>query len=326
LWEGGGALNPYPDYDSPDAIILSDLHIRASTPRCRTDDFIRAQQNKYDWIHGLRTHFNDPPILCAGDIFNKWNPTPYEISLALEWIPKGTICVPGNHDLPAHNIERIEKSGLYALWMADHVILPIPGRNTGITLDDHPFTIGGFDVFCFPFKEPFKPAPKWGGPRKKIALVHHFVYKGRKPFPGADTGVSSLMKNLPGYDLIITGDNHIPFDHIQGDQILLNPGSITRTSAAQIEHIPRVYLWWAEENAFEWIPIPVEGNVISREHIEEVEIRDQRISAFIEKLGGDGIVDIEMSFERNVKNFLSREKITPIVKKKIQYAMEEGGE
>ena len=53
-----------------DAILAADLHIRADTPLCRTDDYINAQWNKLNFIFDL-CQKNDCPLLVAGDIGNK---------------------------------------------------------------------------------------------------------------------------------------------------------------------------------------------------------------------------------------------------------------
>ena len=85
-------------------------------------------------------------------------------------------------------------------------------------------------------------------------------------------------------------------------------------------HKPRVYLWFAEENRVQPIYLPIQEDVISREHIEVKEKRDARIDAFISKLDGDW--EAEMSFEDNLEAFFQANKIRQSVKDIIYKALE----
>ncbi len=60
-------------------------------------------------------------------------------------------------------------------------------------------------------------------------------------------------------------------------------------------------LWYAEDNVIEWVPLPMQKGVISRDHITKVEERDKRIHAFITQLSED--CDVELSFEKNLERF-----------------------
>jgi hypothetical protein len=54
----------------------------------------------------------------------------------------------------------------------------------------------------------------------KILLWHRLTCLKQQPWPGADAEVApSLKKNLDGYGLVITGDNHQQF----ADSWLVNP-------------------------------------------------------------------------------------------------------
>jgi hypothetical protein len=62
-----------------------------------------------------------------------------------------------------------------------------------------------------------------------------------------------------------------------------------------------VFLWYAETNTVKQVFLPIEEGVVSREHLVVKEERDQRIDAFIEKLGGE--YSISLSFEDNLESF-----------------------
>lgn len=292
--------------NKPDAILTADWHLRSDNPICRTDDFIKAQFKKVRFIKRLQNEHNCP-VLCAGDIFNHWKPSPRLLSKTMKYMPGNMVCIAGNHDLPAHSLERIDESGFNVLDEADYINYEPAALEFNFSLHVHHFGT-----------EYIKPGEKWPGMRR-VALIHEYVYKGRKPFPGQLTGVTALMKKLKGYDLIVVGDNHVPFVHRAENQLVVNSGSLTRQTADQIKHRPRVYLWYAKTNTVKPVYIPIEKNVITRTHIKKDKERDSRIEAFITAL--ETGCEIHLQFEKNIENVL-RTLDNKAVKQKIVQAME----
>jgi hypothetical protein len=88
--------------------------------------------------------------------------------------------------------------------------------------------------------------------------------------------------------------------------------------ADEVDYQPRVYLWYAKENTVEPVYLPIKKDVISREHLEQKERRDQRIDAFISQLNN---WEIDISFEENLKRAEQtnrfRESVMEIVYKAI---------
>ena len=99
----------------------------------------------------------------------------------------------------------------------------------------------------------------------------------------------------------------MPFVIEDEGRLLVNPGSLMRTTAAQIDHKPRVYLYYAEDNTVEPIFIPIAEGCITREHIDITEHRDGRIDAFISRLSDE--VEIGLSFEHNLESHFSKNRI-----------------
>ena len=256
-----------------DAILVADLHLRTDTPICRNDDFVETQDRKLYEVYSLHKKYKCP-ILVAGDVSNRWKETPYSISYMLSRLNgMDLIGVPGNHDLPAHNLKRINESAYWTLVSAnfledisDGEVYPVP---------DH-----GYEIYGFPYGTKLQSVTRKKGLRK-VALVHHYVYKGRKPFPGQLTRVTALMDQLKGFDLILTGDNHLPFTHKRGRQILVNPGSFTRQKADQINHRPRIYLWNAESNQIKVHYLKIDKKAVSNAHRILEKERDEKIAKFV---------------------------------------------
>jgi DNA repair exonuclease SbcCD nuclease subunit len=106
-----------------DAILTADLHLSLRTPIARTDDYPEAQKRKLQFIQELSYKNNFCPILCSGDIFDRWNSTAELCSWAFDNLPKNIIAIPGNHDLPLHSLDQYKKSSLYLLDTVQKIIV-----------------------------------------------------------------------------------------------------------------------------------------------------------------------------------------------------------
>jgi len=87
---------------------------------------------------------------------------------------------------------------------------------------------------------------------------------------------------------------------------LVNPGSLSRQRASET-HLPRVYLYNAESNTVEPVYIPIEDNVISREHLVKEEQRNDRIDSFVSQLSENW--KASLSFEDNLQKFEKKNKV-----------------
>jgi len=282
----------------PNAILCSDFHLREDTPICRADNFWETQWRKVDFVSDLQKQYNCP-VLHAGDLFHRWKPSPYLLSATMEHLPNKFYTIYGQHDLPQHNLELKYKSGIYVLEKAGKLE----------TMD-----------YCSWGQKPKDISSILCGTKEqKILVWHNFTYMGKEPFPGAKGRAHVLLEKHKQFDLIVTGDNHQSF-HVLGlnGNLLVNPGCLTRQRAN--EEMPKVYLWYAETNTVEAIEVPAKRGVVTREHIEKVEERDERIEAFISRLEMEW--DKALSFEENMKNFFETNRVRKEVKSIIHKAME----
>lgn len=281
-----------------DAILCGDLHLRETIPVCRTDDFESAMWKKLDFISDLQKE-HDCPVLCSGDLFHHWKPSPELLSKTSAHLPNNFICVYGQHDLPQHNLELSYKSGLYNLMTNGKTAIPKDGS--------WGWEPKGEKGFIFKDME--------------IIIWHHFAYKGKIPWPGCTSSTAkTLLKKYPQYDLILLGDNHIPFTETYEGRLLVNPGSMMRQSANQMDYKPAVWLWYAKTNTVKPVYLPIEEGVISREHIEQIEKRDNRIEAFVSRLNTEW--DSDLSYEKNLELFFSKNRIQKNIKEIIIRSLE----
>lgn len=294
----------------PDAILTADWHIREDTPCCRKDDYEQAQWDKIEFIKELAEE-HKCPIFNSGDLLHRWKASPRLLFETLKRIPNEHYCIAGNHDLPQHNFELINRSGLGVLYECGW--LPFVCENTTTKLD-------GIQLHYFPWNIPFKPAPEDGWIH--VAIVHHMVYQGRrKPWPGCTSpSGKGLVSQLEGYDLIVSGDNHQAFTEKHGHTLLVNPGSMMRMTAAQIDHKPRVYLWYADENIVEPVYLPINEDAVVISHIEKALDVDARMDAFVAQLKDD--FELTLSFEKNVEIFMQQNETPKPVQDEVWAAVQ----
>lgn len=274
-----------PDLKNVSALLTADWHLRDTVPTCRTDDFWIAQWKKVAFVRELAERY-DCPVLHAGDLLDHWRSSPLLLSTAINQMPPKFWTVMGNHDLPQHNLEQSVKSGIRTLEAAEAINI-LPGCHMGQTpTRDHMLWIAN------------RPVLVW----------HEGVWKGEKPWPNC-TALQAIevLEQFPDFDLIVTGDFHTPcIEKLEG-RLLVNPGSLMRQTADQIDFKPRVYAWNAEENKATPIYLPIDPDAVSRDHLNKVKDRDTRIEAFVARLQGQWTVDL--NFEDNIKRFMTENEL-----------------
>lgn len=301
-------------FKKADLILSADWHLRepTSVPRCYVgENFYEDQWEDLRFIRGLQLQ-HDCPVVVSGDIFDHWKTSPQLLSDTINHLPDKVIVIYGNHDLPQHNLDIRHKCGLYTLIQSGRVTLP-----SSISHGEYPFLIQGCSWGM-------EPNNKQATSITNILMWHTMTYLDEEPFPGCTApNALSLLRKYKDYRLIVTGDNHTPFVEDYKGRLLVNPGSLNRQKASQIDYKPRVYLWYADTNTVRPVYIPIKEGVISREHIEDKEARNERITAYVERLNTTG--NVTMSYSENLQIFMDQNKVKKSVQKIIFKSLENAG-
>jgi DNA repair exonuclease SbcCD nuclease subunit len=287
----------------PDAILTGDWHLRDDIPICRNPEtFEEEQWSKVRFVKDLQQEFSCP-VWHSGDLFNHWKPSPYLLSKTMEFFPDQFYTIYGNHDLPQHNLELAEKCGINVLEKAGKTIV-LRGTHWGLLPSPDArikFVNKSIEKDCL--------------------IWHTMTYTGELPWPGCESPTAGkLLRKHPQYDLILTGHNHKPFWTKHEGRLLVNPGSLMRQAADQINYKPAVWLWYADSNTVEPVYLPINKQSVSNAHIEEKKARDERIDAFVEKLNTD--FKSKLSFEDSVDKLITKNKIKKSVKNIIYESLE----
>jgi DNA repair exonuclease SbcCD nuclease subunit len=304
-----------------DLVLVSDLHLTDSTPVSRIDDYQAAQIKKLKFLQELSEENNNCPVLCAGDVFDYWKASPWLCSMAYEYLPKKFICIPGQHDLPGHSLQEYERSALGLLEKANRIkVLKGDGLWFGsMFIVGAPF--GGLkSVHLSSTYDQDRPRQH----RRVIFMFHELVWPDTPPSWDKRGNVftsDSVLDDFGQYfPLILTGDNHQSFVREKNGSILVNPGSMMRINADQEDHKPKCYLYYAENNTVEAVDFPIEQDVHNREHLDSKKERDDRISAYIERMSRDW--EIGLSFKKNLEVFFTENHVPQKVREIIWQAME----
>lgn len=233
----------------PVAVCLSDIHLTERPPVARSaePDWLLAQKRALDEVDrvahkiGLNVHpmadSGRLPVIVAGDIFDRWNPSPRLLNWTIENLPR-CWAVPGQHDLRHHSYEDIEATGYWNLVLAEAINDIDPTclnlvEDSSLVLHSFPW---GFDL------EGNTAGINSG--ELYVAVVHHYVWDIGHGHPGAsrDDAADRIQEKLAGYDVIITGDNHKGFQTGR----LFNCGTLMRRKADEINYRPQVGILLAD--------------------------------------------------------------------------------
>jgi hypothetical protein len=175
---------------------------------------------------------HNAPILCAGDVFHRFNPPPELIHFAIKNVPK-MYAVPGQHDLP-HHVQKDLHRTAYGCLVEAGVIC-----NVKYGKPQHCY-VGDIRVHGFPWGTPITKLEKKETGVLDIALAHQFVWVKGKGYKGADpeAKIARRGKVIDSYDFAVFGDNHIPFKSGRA----VNNGTFMRRNATEVNQRPMVSL------------------------------------------------------------------------------------
>lgn len=257
------------------------------------------------------------PVLCAGDIFDRWNPTPELINFALEELPDGMFCIPGQHDLPYHRYEDIKKSGYWTLVVSGKVCNVTPNcpvaTSLGLRVHGYPW---GFPPTCLETPHDLLI---------EVALIHKYLWITGHNYPGApgENRLGRTRKSLGGYDVAIFGDNHQGFMVLGKENKcgIINNGTFLRRKTDEKDYQPFLGLIYTD-GSIDRHYLDTSKDILNEESsLKDVSCIDTK--EFLEELLKLG--DASLNFADTVRNYLESKGMSDSVRKIILQALEEKG-
>jgi len=309
------------------AIFCADIHLSLKPPvwRSAEPDWFAAQARPLLEIRLLQGEYGCP-VICAGDIFDRyrktadgWNAPPELINFAINYLPNNMYAIPGQHDLPNHQYNDIERSAYWTLVKAGKILHISPNQFTRIC--------ESFIVLGFP------PDFEIHNPHLKeneliVAVVHDYIWIPGHSYPDAPDDKRLGGHNISqrkwngkyyGYDVIVYGDNHKGFSKRIGETTIFNCGTLTRRKSDEIDYQPQVgLLLESGEVVSHYLDTSEDKYITAAEVVVKETLEMGELITDLQKLGKSAL-----DFVDAMKEYMHRHgRMSPEAKQVIIEAME----
>jgi len=294
--------------------ILGDIHLRATKPINRVDNYYETQFDKLTYAYKTFKKNDCKCVLIPGDFFHDYGKDPYSITydaIAFFLLNKlTTFLVFGQHDLKFHNPE----------------ITAIPIQILNKTsliykLESNPVQINNVCLYGKGWNEQW-PTPK--RTRKiNILVMHHMLIKANPLWPGQTGFVTVNDMQKMKYDLIVAGDNHNGFTYNNGNKTIINCGSMMRMNIDQIDHKPFFCIYNCETKQTKKFEFPIkDSKTVFKTDIrkQDKEFHSEQLEIFSTSLNSVEL-DGELNFRTNVNQVMMKKKIGKRTKELIEQSL-----
>jgi len=298
------------------AILCSDIHLSHTPPMSRSGeiDWYEAMSRPLQELRDL-AESDGLPVLCGGDVFDRWNSPPKLITFAMRMLPTNFASVMGQHDLPYHSWEQREISAFWTLVEAGAIELCSGWR------EDEPSIWRGFQ-----WNEDIEPNRERDKRRLNICIAHRYVWfsKPRLPVDRCNNHLREMLGRLEGYRVALFGDNHRGFCWKSEERGLsvFNAGTLMRRRADERDYKPMVGLLLEDGTVEPYFLDTSRDKFDGGENIRQAERTLIELDSFVDELRnlGDGGLD----FRKAVEEAMVREQVSKEVRRVILEAIEKG--
>jgi len=298
-------------------INLSDCHLLATAPVCRTDNIIDIQFDKLHFVFDYAVMNGIKVILQAGDLVDtkrSWDLLPRLISLLKFYRDRKGVelyMVKGQHDSYYHNMVNDKTivgvlAGVELVHLLDSA--PYSRREDGWEINIYGASYG-------------EAVPEVTTKESNILVIHkqilmHKVFNKQEEYDYAP----DFLHDHPEFDFILCGDAHQKFYFKEGKRQIVNTGCMLRLEASEacMVHHPQFCVYDIVTRKVEWVEIPHADalDVISDAHLVAKKEKEKSFSEFVAKVK-ETSGHKSMSFSRNMTLFLKRNNVDAGVKKII---------
>jgi hypothetical protein len=294
-------------------LFVADMHFSDTPPIARSceKDWIQVQEEYVEQLWKIQRNYQ-VPIFIAGDIFNKWNSSPYLISAVISWLkgPNNIYAIPGNHDTPNHNPKELHRSAYWTLLEAGVIINleEIVGHE-----------IGKLAIGAFPFGSEVIPCSPADGLALEVAIIHSYIWTEKTGHMGAsqESRYGSWSEKLRGYDVAIFGDNHKPFTVKAKIGVVMplvyNCGTFMRRHSDEKDIRPSVGLLYSDgEMRREYLDTSKDQFIDPKEEIATLEkTLEMDLTKFADELSR--LSSDHVDFSKAVRMWAKKNKVAPEV-------------
>jgi DNA repair protein SbcD/Mre11 len=233
-------------------LLVGDSHIRSSSPRSRSDDFVQTQKEKWGEVLEIYKDEGCDVLLQAGDLWDQPRPSFRALSDYITLFRSHSVevlTVYGQHDLYMHSLATVARSATAVMESAG-VAKVLGDTPTAVAIDDKQSVY----VYGASFGE---NPPRLSGAcvsddRVFNVLVCHAMVGDKPLWPGHQPkSPEQLSAENPGFGLILVGDYHYDFIYRPRSTtfpVVVNAGCLVRLTSGvhDLELIPGVVVFDTE--------------------------------------------------------------------------------
>jgi len=281
-------------------LVLTDTHIRGTTPRNRLDEFPTMLKKKLIEVKDVIEKKEIDFVLHGGDLFDRPDTAPSVVGDFIHIlrdfkVPIYTIA--GNHDLYGHNPSTLSRTMLGLLNASGIINILVPDDEEIIELKGVKVQLNG-SSYHYDLDKSNRVSDYLIKKRTDvdyaINIVHGMLLP--RPFPvDLDYTLLDDIKDTEA-DITITGHYHTGFGvkRLSEDKYCLNPGSLVRIGAyaSELKRKPQVAIISLEEDidiSLYKLKVAEAGEqVLDRSQIELNEYRQKKLAGFVQEIKSAG--------------------------------------
>ncbi len=283
-------------------ICTKDIHYAGQNPKARLDNYQEALTAKIREIFDIAREYEADGILVAGDLFDSFYtslPVIAEYAALLKESPCEIFTIAGQHDEESHNPGSLRRSPygllkrLGIIWDCSEILghKSAQGFDVSITGKHYDWTADK-DPAYYQCPEVSVVKCDYGKmstvPSKIIHLAHGTLVDHHPPFDRY-THIDNLKTNA---DVLVVGDYHpgIGIRRLDNEQqtLIIDPGALARQKASSSDMMRQVQVAVLtiknDTVGIRIVPLTCAkpgDEVLTREHLEEEEAREDRKEAFL---------------------------------------------
>ncbi|MCK8817764.1 metallophosphoesterase [Natroniella sulfidigena] len=272
-------------------LVMTDTHIRGTTPGRRMDNFKETLLKKLKEVKQIAIEEEVDFILHGGDLFDRPDTAPSVVNEFINVLcdyPVPIYLVAGNHDLFGHNPETLPRtmlgvlvaSGVVNLVSEEPILLSKDGIDLQLTGKSFDYEVDSKNTTAYSVKK-----------AEDVDYALHLVHGMLLERPFFDQGYTLIEDVETEADLIVVGHYHLGFGKLEFNGTkFLNPGALARISAdlKEIKRKPQVALVdFKEEIDIQLRELETASKgaeVLDRSEIEDVKFREKKLANFIREV------------------------------------------
>lgn len=242
-----------------------------------------------DFLQYWRMDNSSELVIKVYDLFSKYRTVRWDVNI-------------GNHDLPYHDLANIDKS---LLGIFDRLDIANPTESID----------GEFARIQFiPYGKDLGKVEVHDTAKIKVLVIHENIFEHHVPPYMTGYTAGELMALFPRVQLFLCGHNHEQFIITQGNQTVVNGGSIMRLTTKQKDYKPQFYDITIEQQiAVKPIPFAILPNMISTDHL-----KSNKIQTFVESTQEFADGSEVFDFRRDVEVEMNKRKTTGSVRNVVE--------